>query len=62
VPPAETFVPLAETIVHTSEAAVKSAAVKSAAVKPAETATVKPAAPAMETPASTPAMPSVGEI
>jgi hypothetical protein len=48
VPPAETFMPLAETIVHTSEAAVKSAA-----VKPAETATVKPAAPAM---------PSVGEI
>jgi hypothetical protein len=64
VPPAETFVPLAETIVHTSEAAVKSAAVKPAAVKSAtvKSAAVKPATPAMETPASTPAMPSVGEI
>ena len=63
----ETLMPLAEAIVHTREAAVKSAkfptmesansgtveATKSAAVKPAaESAAMETAAPAMETPAA----------
>jgi cell division septation protein DedD len=66
----ETLMPLAKAIVHTREAAVKSAkfptmesansgtveATKSAAVKPAaESAAMETAAPAMETSAPTPA-------
>jgi hypothetical protein len=77
MPLAETLVPLAEAIVHTREAAVKSAkfptmesansgtveATKSAAVKPAaESAAMETPAAAVSAPTPAPAMPSVGEI
>ena len=72
----ETLMPLAEAIVHTREAAVKSAkfptmesansgtveATKSAAVKPAAEPAAMETPAAMSAPTPAPAMPSVGEI
>jgi hypothetical protein len=59
-------VPLAETMVQTRKATVESTnameATKSAAVEATHSAAMEPSPAAVETPASTPAMPSVGEI
>jgi len=55
-------------MVHTREVTVKSAksgameATKSAAMEATHSAAMEPSPAAVETPASTPAMPSVGEI
>jgi hypothetical protein len=76
VPFAETLVPLAEPIVQTRKATVKSTkpsaveatdsgtmeATKSAAVEATHSAAMEPATAAVETPASASAMLSVGEI